>query len=114
MTRDAQASLRMPTVLKREIQKIATETRRTLSNTIEQLLWRGVQSFNTDGVLVDRPETSKPQSASQATPNSESERLANEMAELVMKMALQKVRERKAGGGGDSGPPKKRRGRQAA
>ncbi|MFN7927112.1 MAG: Arc family DNA-binding protein [Blastocatellia bacterium] len=45
MTKDAQASLRMPQDLKEEIKKIAEFEHRTLSNTIELLLKNAVTSY---------------------------------------------------------------------
>lgn len=53
MTRDAQASVRLPKELKDEIQRIAQETRRTLSSTIELLLMKGVEAYREDGYLLD-------------------------------------------------------------
>ena len=44
-----------------EITKIAKRTRRSLSNATVQLLWRGIEAYRKDGVLVDtRPERSNP------------------------------------------------------
>ena len=106
MTRDAQASLRMPTALKQEIERIASETRRSLSSSIELLLWRGVEEFKKDGVLIGRPESPLTQTSSRADPDSE--RWMDEMAELVLETALKKARERKLIGGGEK-PRKKRK-----
>lgn len=52
MGRDAQASTRLPSDLKREVQEIADKEHRTLSNTIELLLRRGAAAYGRDGRLV--------------------------------------------------------------
>ncbi len=111
MPREAQASLRMSKQLKDEIQKVATETRRTLSNAIELLLWRGVQAFRNDGILIDRPESSQAQLPSRAAQNTELSTVEL-MAEQILEAALKKAREGKSRGGGES-PRKKSRSRVA-
>lgn len=71
MARDAQASLRMPSDLKERIKEIAGETHRSLSNTIELLLRRGVEVYTQDGMLVDtRPKDGGPSPVTEDGPKS--------------------------------------------
>jgi predicted DNA-binding protein len=51
--RDKQVSLRLPADLKRDVQKIADATNRTLSNAVEMLIRRGVEDYKRDGMLID-------------------------------------------------------------
>jgi hypothetical protein len=53
MPRDAQVTFRLPKELRDEIRQIADETRRSLSNTLELLLMRGIEAYKQDGILLD-------------------------------------------------------------
>lgn len=102
MARESYATLRLPASLKSEVERIAKQQARSLSNTIELLLRRGVQAFQEDGLLlVDLPKAT--QTSSRAATESE---LAEKIAELVMAKMKQEARERNRGDGGHD-PPKK-------
>jgi hypothetical protein len=108
MARESYASLRLPPDLKAEIQEIASSQHRSLSNTIELLLRRGIQDFRSDGILVELPGSSKAVRSEVSDPQSTA--LAKEIAKLV----IQSLEKRERGGG--NRPPKKSksRGRAAA
>ena len=55
MKRKEYASLRLPAKLKRQISRIAASSSRTVSNTIELLILRGIAQFKRDGSLIERP-----------------------------------------------------------
>ena len=101
MPRDSYASLRLPADLKSEVQRIALEEQRSLSMTIEFLLRRGVQAFNRDGVLLDRPDSPKAQRSSRAAQTNTELSTVEVMAEQILEAALKKARERKSRGGGE-------------
>lgn len=86
MGRDAQASTRLPSDLKTEVQEIADKEHRTLSNTIELLLRRGAAAYRRDGrlVQVSNPQLDTAEAAQMA--------YIEEMAERVMRV----IRERAA------------------
>lgn len=93
MARDAYASLRLPADLKAEVQAIATSQQRSLSHTIQLLLWRGVQGFKRDGLLLNSREAI-------TTPNDpvfddEREQLSEELARVIAAFIMRRSQERK-------------------
>jgi hypothetical protein len=52
-TEDKNFTLRMPGNLRQAITDIAEQTSRSLSKATILLLWRGIEAFRADGVLVD-------------------------------------------------------------
>jgi hypothetical protein len=66
MPRDAQVTFRLPKELRDEIRQIADETRRSLSNTLELLLMRGIEAYKQDGILLDTRTSVKAESEAPA------------------------------------------------
>jgi hypothetical protein len=113
MVRDAQASLRMSSDLKREIKKIAQETKRSLSSAIELLLWRGVEEFKKDGILVDVGSAGKQRVRVPVLSGEdlETEQFAQQLGKEITGFILKKSQQRKDGSPHTSrdGPAKRRR-----
>ena len=103
MARDAYASLRMPADLKREVEKIAAATSRTLSSTCELLLRRGVQDFKRDGVLIEARTTAAKRraQAGQPTGSAEEEAFAERIAGRIVEKVLEKIEAGEGKGDGE-------------
>lgn len=86
MAKDAQASLRFSSELKRAAEKIASDEHRTLSSVLELLLIRGYEAYRADGLIIssERKQTRK------ARPDSEEE-LANRMADKISERLLRMI-----------------------
>jgi hypothetical protein len=79
--------------LKKEIAKIAEKTHRTLSSAIELLLWRGVQEYKADGLLVDArrsPSRRKGKGGARGLGNEE-EDFAERIADRIVAKVLEKI-----------------------
>jgi|SRR6185503_17518752 len=85
MARDSYASLRLPPDLKDQVKDIADSQHRSLSNTIELLIRRGIEGFRQDGLLVELPRRTQVQgSPSHGKVLTDRESLAEEIAALVV------------------------------
>lgn len=99
MPRDAYASLRLPADLKTQVQEIASAEQRSLSKAIELLLWRGVNEFKKDGVLVEA-WAAKKKTARKGKPAAREE---EQFAELIADRIVAKVLEKLEAGEGKHG-----------
>lgn len=81
MGRDAQASTRLPSDLKRQVQEVADLEHRTLSSTIELLLRRGVAQYRKDGRLVEGISNAQLEKE-----EAESQAYAEELAEKMIRV----------------------------
>jgi hypothetical protein len=89
MGRDAQASTRLPSDLKQQVQEIATKEHRTLSGTIELLLRRGAAQYRKDGRLVEGISN-----VQLAKDEAENEAFAREFTDKIMKVVEARLDER--------------------
>lgn len=115
MPRDAYASLRLPVDLKAQVQEIADSQKRSLSNTIELLLWRGVEVFKSDGVLLgSNPNLAQGGSASHSDRDADTEQFSQELVRQISSFILSRIEKEGPPRSKSRDGPTKRRSRRSA